>query len=183
MKITSSPKVFERFSADVKSASVSFAKNEDDKSKGHDASLRKKGFFRLSETQKYGLGAFGIVAAASFVIPAIRNKLYKDVNPGLIDISKKGAKSKRNYIFFADQVKAKRDLTFKYFADTFGSIKEIIRRNFFSYNRKEPAKLTPVLDFPKKLVECATNQVFRTAEYLQNMFKHVNVDYSRMTKS
>lgn len=189
MDIHTTPPVFKNFAATAVTSSVNnnarqaSAPQENTKTvaKGDEVKLKKR--FKPHPVLNTLVIAAGAVTAFSFAVPALRHKFFKDVNPTLIDISKKNQLSKKEFITFADQVEAKRHITKEYIADRFRKVREIVRRNFFSYKQDAPETLTPVKKFPQKLVHGALNEINEFAKYLRTMSKRVNIDYSVVIKS
>lgn len=187
MQILDVPPIFRNFStgtAKVQALAPPLQSNEpkaQSVSKKTDAEVNKKG--KKHSILKTGGIILGTIIAASFIIPATRKGMFGEVDPKKIDMGAKGALTKKGLMEFADQVKAKRNLTGQYILGRFSKVKEIIRRNFFSYNQEMPEKLTPIKRFPQKLLSCITNEYHAFVDYIKKMCKPIEVAYKQAAKN
>ena len=126
------------------------------------------------------LAALGVFIS---VIPYIRHKKFAQVNPNLIDESKKYAKMKKNYIKFSDDLEFRRNLVFKYFKERFIKVKDLIRKNFFSYNNDTVEQFTPIKEVPERFVKSIIKEINEFVGLCKKVSSKIQIDYTNYTKS
>lgn len=186
MGITSTPSAFRNFSA----ANTNVANN----SSSQKNSDTQSGALKSDEPQlKKGGGSHpllkGVAAVLAagvaflYVVPMIRHNLFSGVNPSLININSKYGIPKRNFIVFSDQMEIKRRKTAEFLAGRFDKLKELIRRNFFSYSQPVPEKLSPIKDTPKNFVRGIISEINDFCSHIVSMRSRIPLDYESFTRN
>lgn len=129
------------------------------------------------------LGAGALIALTSFLVPFVRHKKFPQVNPNLIDVKNNSEKAKKSFICFADQFEVKRDMVLNFTIDKFKNLKELFRKNFFSYNQKKPEEHAKLKEMPKVFVKSILKGVNQIFELGQRLSKKIDVDYTNFTKT
>lgn len=129
------------------------------------------------------LGAAVLVGLASFLIPFARHKKFPQVNPNLIDVKNNSEKAKKSFISFADQFEVKRDMVVNYTVEKFKNLKELFRKNFFSYNQKTAEEHIKLKEVPKVFVKSILKGVNEVSEFVKELSKKVDIDYTNFTKT
>ena len=129
------------------------------------------------------LGAGALMALTSFLVPFARHKKFPQVNPNLIEAKNNSEKAKKSFILFADQFEVKRDMVVNFTVEKFKNLKELFRKNFFSYNQKKPEEHIALKEVPKVFVKSILKGVNEIFELGQKLSKKVEIDYTSFTKT
>ena len=129
------------------------------------------------------LGAGALMALTSFLVPFARHKKFPQVNPNLIDVKNNSEKAKKSFISFADQFEVKRDMVVNYTVEKFKNLKELFRKNFFSYNQKTAEEHIKLKEVPKVFVKSILKGVNEVSEFVKELSKKVDIDYTNFTKT
>ncbi len=126
-----------------------------------------------------------ILAGVAFVslVPLIRHNKFPQVNPNLASGAGNSSKFKKNFIKFSDGLEIRRDLAIEYIKTRFIKLKELIRKNFFSYNQQELEKHSPIKDFPKVFVSSVIHEINDFMNFCHKISHKIEIDYTNYTKS
>ena len=129
------------------------------------------------------LGGLLITLATSVIVPFVRHKKFPQVNPNLIKPDNNYKKFAKNYINFSDNLEVRRDIIFEYIKGKFAGAKEFIRKNFFSYNQKEPEVHTPLKKAPKAFVGGIIKEVNNFINICSKIGNKIDIDYTQFNKT
>lgn len=149
-------------------------------SNGDDLNLKKKNQHTLA---KVITGVAVAAVAFSMIVPAIRHKKFAQVNPNMVDISKDAGKFKKGFIEFSDNLEVRRDMLIKYAKSRCAKFRDMIKRNFFSYNQKTPQKLTLIKDIPNTFVRSVLKEINEFVNLCHKFSNKIDIDYTNFTKS